>query len=92
MATIFYVRKGSQTGKIASSRDMSVEDIINLYGPGPSNYTYMKGADTPDICAGKGQAEFCSDPAHAVVRIDQGETDRETFPEAGFYIVKEERT
>ena len=92
MATIFYVRKGSQTGKIASSRDMSVEDIINLYGPGPSNYTYMKGADSPDISAGKGQAEFCSDPAHAVVRIDRGETDQKTFPEAGFYIVKEERT
>jgi hypothetical protein len=92
MATIFYVRKGSQTGKIASSREMSVEDIINLYGTGPSNYIYMKGAETPDICAAKEQAELCTDPAHAVVRIDRGETDGETFPEAGFYIVKEERT
>jgi len=92
MATIFYVRKESQPAKIASSRDVSISDIINLYGPEPSNYAYMKGADSPDISAVKGQAEFCSDPAHAVVRIDQGETDQKTFPEAGFYIVKEEKT
>jgi hypothetical protein len=91
MATIFYVRKGSQPAKIASSRDVSVEDIVSLYGPDPANYTHMRGAESPDISDGKGEAEFCSDPAHAVVRIDPGETGGKTFPEAGFYIVKEER-
>jgi hypothetical protein len=91
MATIFYVRKGSQADRIASSREVSVDDIINLYGPEPANYRYMKGADSPTGRAGSGPAEFFSDPAHAVIKIDQTETDQKTFPEDGFYIVKEAR-
>ncbi len=47
MATIFYVRKVSQANSIASSREVSVEDIINLYGSEPANYLFMKGADSP---------------------------------------------
>lgn len=91
MATIFYVRKGSKADRIASSREVSVEDVINLYGSEPANYMLMKGADSPTGNTGGGPAEFFSDPAHAVVKIDQAETDKETFPEDGFYIVKEAR-
>jgi hypothetical protein len=91
MATIFYVRKGSQADRIASSREVSVKDVINLYGSEPANYMFMKGADSPTGNTGGGPAEFFSDPAHAVVKIDQAETDKETFPEDGFYIVKEAR-
>lgn len=91
MATIFYVRKGSQADRIASSREVSVEDVINLYGSEPANYMFMKGADSPTGNTGGGPGEFFSDPAHAVVKIDQTETDQETFPEEGFYVVKEAR-
>ncbi len=91
MATIFYVRKGSKADRIASSREVSVGDVINLYGSEPANYMFMKGADSPTGNTGGGPAEFFSDPAHAVVKIDQAETDKETFPEDGFYIVKEAR-
>ncbi len=91
MATIFYVRKVSQANSIASSREVSVENVINLYGSEPANYTFMKGADSPTGITGRGPAEFFSDPAHAVVKIDQTETNQETFPEDGFYIVKEAR-
>ena len=91
MATIFYVRKVSQANSIASSREVSVEDVINLYGSEPANYLFMEGADSPTGITGRGPAEFFSDPAHAVVKIDQTETNQETFPEDGFYIVKEAR-
>jgi len=89
MATIFYVRKGAKADNIASSREVSVADIINLYGAGPENYAYMKGADSAGVITDKGQAKLHADPAHAVVRIDPDETRQDTFPEAGFYIVKE---
>lgn len=89
MATIIYVRKSSQAYNTASSREVSVADVLNLYGAEPSSYVYMKGADSPDIPVDKGPAKFFSDPAHVVVKIDQNETNREIFPEDGFYIVKE---
>ena len=89
MATIFYVRKGAKADNIASSREVSVADIINLYGSDPSNYAYMKGTDPSDVIADKGQAKMQADPAHAVVKIDRDETNQDTFPEAGFYIIKD---
>ncbi len=89
MATIFYVRKGAKADNIASSREVAVADIINLYGSDPSNYAYMKGADPSDVIADKGQAKMQADPAYAVVKIDRNEIHQDTFPEAGFYIVKD---
>jgi hypothetical protein len=91
MATIFYVRKSSQAERIASSREVSVEDVINLYGSAPANYLFMKGAESPLDNTGRGPAEFFSDPDRAVVKIDQTETNQEIFPEDGFYIGKEAR-
>ncbi|KPJ97506.1 MAG: hypothetical protein AMJ60_10975 [Desulfobacterales bacterium SG8_35] len=89
MATIIYVRKGSKAYNTASSREVSVADVLNLYGPEPSNYMHMKGAGPTDIHADKGPAKFFSDPAHVVVKIDRDEINQEIFPEDGFYIVKE---
>jgi hypothetical protein len=41
LATIFYIREDSQPDNILSSREVSVDDSINLYGSAPSNYKYM---------------------------------------------------
>jgi len=89
MATIIYVRKGSKAYNTASSREVSVADVQNLYGSEPANYTYMKGADSQDVHADKGPANFFSDPAHVVVRIDQDEIIKDIFPAAGLYMVNE---
>ena len=89
MATVFYVRQGSKAEKIASSREVSVADIFNLYGPEPENYKYMKVAGAPDLTEVKGPAEFYSDPPRVVVKIEQYEINQDAFPEGGFYLVQE---
>ena len=89
MATIFYIRKGSQSDTIASSRDVSVEDLISLYGSAPSSYQYMKGVSTPYINIDHEPANASSDPAHVVVKIEENEVNQDTFQEEGFYIVNE---
>ena len=87
MATIFYIRKGSKTARIASSRDVSVEDLLSLYGSAPSNYKYMKGADSPAISTGQGPATSGPDAEHVVVKIEGNEVNQDTFPEEGYYMV-----
>ena len=87
MATIFYIRKGSQSDSIASSRDVSVEDLISLYGSAPSSYQYNKGASSPYINMDHEPANASSDPAHVVVKIEGNEVNQDIFPEEGFYIV-----
>ena len=89
MATIFYIRKSSQPDNIASSREVSVDDLINLYGSAPSNYKYMKGAGSPYINIDQGPENAYSDPAHVVVKIEGNEVNQDTFPEEGFYIVRD---
>jgi hypothetical protein len=91
MATIFYIRKGSKPDKIASSRDVSVADLISLYGSAPSNYQYMKGVSTPDINIGQGPGTSDSDAAQVIAKIESNEVTEDTFPEEGFYIVKDVR-
>jgi len=87
MATIFYIRKGSKSEKIASSRDVSVEDLLNLYGSAPSLYTYMKGADSPAINTDLRPTTPNPDSEHVVVKIEENEINQNTFPEEGFYRV-----
>jgi hypothetical protein len=89
MATIFYIRESSKQGKITSSREVSVEDLTSLYGSTPSNYTYMEGADSPDIKRGPGPAGSGSDPAYVIVKIESSEVREETFPEEGYYRVRD---
>ena len=89
MATIFYIRKSSKQNNITSSRDVSVTDLLSLYGSAPSNYSYVKGANSPDINIGHGPAAPGSDPAHVIVRIESNEVTKDTFPAAGFYIVRD---
>lgn len=91
MATIFYIREGAQPDNIASSRDVSVDDLIKLHGSAPSNYKYMKGAGSPYVNIDQGPANAYSDPAHVVVKIEGDEVNQDTFPEEGFYIVKDVR-
>ena len=91
MATIYYVREGSQPDNIVSSREVSVEDLISLYGSAPTNYKYMKGADSPYTNIDEGPANPFSDPAHVVVKIGWDEVNRNTFPEEGFYAVSDVR-
>lgn len=88
MATIFYIRAGSKQGNITSSREMSVADLINLYGSNPSNYSYLKGADSPDISNKKVPALTGADPEHVIIKIESSEVSKDTFPEAGFYRVQ----
>ena len=87
MATVFYIRKGSKQDKIASSREVSVEDLLSLYGAAPSTYKHMKGADSPIIITGQGPAAPDPDAEHVVVRIDGNEAKKDTFPEECFYMV-----
>ena len=87
MATVFYIRKGSQSDTIASSRDVYVEDLISLYGSAPSNYQYNKGASSPYINMDQEPANASSGPAHVVVKIEGNEVNQDIFPEEGFYIV-----
>jgi hypothetical protein len=89
MATIIYVRKGSKAYNTASSREVSVADVLHLYGSEPSRYTFMKETDSPDIHADRRSAKFFSDPAHVVVKIDPAEIDQDIFPRSGFYFVDE---
>jgi hypothetical protein len=89
MATIFYIRESSKQGRITSSREVSVEDLTNLYGSTPSNYTYMKGADSPNIKTGQGPAASDSDPTHVIVKIERTEVSQKTFPEEGYYRVQD---
>jgi hypothetical protein len=70
MATIFYMRKGSKTDNIASSRDVSVEDLISLYGSAPSNYQYMEGVSSPYINIDQEPANTSSEPDYVVVKIE----------------------
>ena len=91
MATIFYTREGAKPDNIASSRDVSVEDLISLYGSAPSNYYYMKGANSPYVNIDQEPANAYSDPAHVVVKIGGDEVNQDTFPKEGFYIVKDAR-
>ena len=87
MATIFYIRKGSRPDKIASSRDVSVEDLLSLYGSEPSNYKHMKGADSPAINKDQGTTSRDPDAEHVVVKIEGNEVNQDTFPQEGFYIL-----
>ena len=87
MATVFYIRKGSQSDTIASSRDVSVEDLISLYGSAPSNYQYMKDVSSPYINIDQEPANASSDPDYVVVKIEGNEVNQDTFPEEGFYMV-----
>ncbi|KPK32815.1 MAG: hypothetical protein AMK70_10060 [Nitrospira bacterium SG8_35_1] len=89
MATVYYLRKGLQAEKIASSREVSVADIINLYGPEPSNYSFIKEADSPDLSKNKASADFYSGSTGVIVRIESDEINRDTFPQGGYYVVKE---
>jgi hypothetical protein len=91
MATIYYIREGSKPDNIASSRDVSVEDLISLYGSAPSNYKYMKGVNSPKINIGQGPATPDSDPSHVIAKIESNEVIKDTFPAEGFYIVKDVR-
>ena len=91
MATIYYVREGSQPDNIVSNREIPVEDLIRLYGADPANYNYIKGADSPYHKVDQGPANPFSDPAHVVVKIEGDEVDLETFPEEGFYAVSDVR-
>lgn len=86
MATVFYIRESAKRGRVTSSRDVSVEDLMSLYGSASSSYTYMKGADSPDIKTGKSPAAD-ADPAHVIVRIEADEVRQDVFPAAGFYRV-----
>ncbi len=86
MATVFYIRESAKRGRVTSSRDVSVEDLMSLYGSASSSYTYMKGADSPDIKAGKSPAAD-ADPTHVIVRIEADEVRQDVFPAAGFYRV-----
>ena len=92
MATIYYVREGSQTDDIVSNREVPVEDLIRLYGSASTNYSYMKNTDSPYIKLEEGPANPYSDPAHVVVKIEADEVNKDTFPEAGFYTVSDVRT
>ena len=87
MATIFYIRKGSKSEKIASSRDVSVEDLTSLYGSAASIYQYVKGAGSPYISMDHEPTNVSSDPAHIVVKIEGNEVNQDTFPDEGFYMV-----
>lgn len=87
MATVFYIRESAKRGSVTSSRDVSVEDLMSLYGSTSSNYTYMKGVDLPDIKTGKGPAAAAANPAHVLVRIEADEVRKDVFPAAGFYRV-----
>jgi len=88
MATVFYIRKGAKQGNVTSSREVAVADLINLYGSAPSSYSYLKGADSPDIGNKMEPAPPGSDAAHVIVRIESDEVNKDTFPEAGFYRVQ----
>jgi len=92
MATIFYVREGSQQDNIVSNREIAVEDLIRLYGTAPTNYTFIEGADSPYIKLEEEPATPYSDPAHVVVRIEADEINQKTFPKQGFYTVSDVRT
>jgi hypothetical protein len=92
MATIFYVREGAQPKNIVSNRDIPVEDLIRLYGSAPANYTYIEGADSPNIKLEEEPATPYSDPAHVVVKIEADEVNQDTFPKQGFYTVSDVRT
>ena len=90
MATILYMRAGSKSDNIASSRDVSVDDLVKLYGAEPSKYKYLEGGDSPpQINKDQGEAQPSSDPSYVVVKIDSDEVNKNTFPEAGFYIVRD---
>jgi hypothetical protein len=89
MATVFYIREDSQPDNIVSSREVSVDDLINLYGSAPSNYKYMKGAGSPYINIDQGSEYAYSDPAHIVVKIEGNEVNQDTFPKEGFYAVSD---
>jgi hypothetical protein len=49
----------------------------------------MKGAGSPYINIDKGPENAYSDPAHVVVKIEGNEVNQDTFPEEGFYIVRD---
>ena len=87
MATVFYIRKGSKQNKIASSRDVSVEDLLGLYGSSPAIYKYMEGADSPSDIAGRRPSTPDPDAEHVVVRIEASEIKQDIFPQEGFYRV-----
>ena len=90
MATILYMRAGSKSDNIASSRDVSVDDLVKLYGTDPSKYKYLEGVDSPpQINKDQGEAQPSSDPSYVVVKIDSDEVNKNTFPEAGFYLVRD---
>lgn len=92
MATIFYVREGSESNHIVSNREISVEDLIRLYGSAPTSYTFIEGADSPSIKLEEEPAAPYPDPAHTVVKIEAHEVNQDTFPKQGYYTVSDVRT
>jgi len=91
MATIYYIRKRSQQGSISSTREISVDDLVSLYGSAPGNYEYIKDVDSAAIAQGRGPAAQAGDPAQVVVRIEGEEAGRAPFSEQGFYRVRDAR-
>jgi hypothetical protein len=89
MATIFYMRERSKPGNISSSREVSVADLISLYGSDPAKYQFMQGADSPDITTDQGPASAGPGPARIIVKIESHEVTKDTFPEEGFYRVRD---
>jgi hypothetical protein len=92
MATIFYVRERGEQNHIISNREIPVGDLMRLYGSAPTNYTFIKGADSPYIKLEGEPAAPYSDPAHVVVKIEPEEVNQDTFPEQGYYSVSDVRT
>ena len=91
MATIYYIRERARQGSITSSREVSVADLINLYGSAAGNYEYLHDADSPDLNTDRVPVAAGPDPAYVMVRIDGEEAGGDTFPEPGYYRVREEK-
>lgn len=89
MATILFVREGSPPGNIASTKNVSVAEIIENFGDNPSKYVKKPYSDNPTINSESGPANPVASPQHIIVKISQEDVDTKTFSEAGCYLVKD---
>ena len=90
MAIILYMRAGSKSDNIASSREVSVDDLVKLYGAEPSKYKYLEGVNSPpQINNDQGKAKSFLGPSYVVVKIDGVEVKKNIFPKEGFYLVRD---
>jgi hypothetical protein len=87
MATIYYIREGSGQGRINSSREVSVQDLLSLYGSSPADYEFLDGIDSPDIGPEQRPSVPGDNPAHVIAKIDNNEAGDDIFPKAGYYRV-----